>query len=417
LGSRHELPAGNAVQGQVQGQQNQQRQLNARAPAFQPARGVQRNIPRFGGASSNFRPNDSDRSLFMTRNIMSYFETNTKSIPKMAYNLREHFYLLNLPDMRSTAQMKKDHTLHELSVLTGLSYELPNTAFPFLNPTTVNMLAANTQFPSLDFPPSVYDYFNKMSQNALKVHNPLEAVDRPPSAMLQYLNAFLCVYQKLYLVLESMRNTMQMTRTFYHDFHLLTNGHLFDPFTMDPSQGARNEFKAHMPMNVIFMNQFFEFRSMNMIFENFKFHFEMYYKAYMKSVHSDQPAPPGLVSVKLDPSQPSTSSTVPMDTNDMSPCSPQVNISAMSISDDESEDSDSRASKLKYSSVVAGIQQEKALSKRAKRKLLKANKTVTLQELQKKQLKLEAQIKEQIQEQRAQIDADAILAKTLAEEY
>src|SRR5579859_1186954 len=400
LGPRREHPAGNAVQGQVLNVQ--QRQLNARAPVFQPARGTS----RIGGPSTNFlRSSDSDRSLFMTRNIMTYFEQNTKSIPKMAYKLREHFYLMNLPDMRLMDHMKKTHTLNELSTLTGLTYDLPSTAFPFMSPTTINMLAATTQFPSLDFPPSVSEFFLKMSQNALTVYNPLAEIERPPSAMLQYLHAFLGVYQKLFLVLESMKNTMQMTRTFYQEFHLLTNGHLFDPFTMDPSQGARQEFKSHMPMNVIFMNQFFEFRSMNMIFENFKFHFETYYKAYMKSVHTDQPAPPGLVSVKLDHSEPSTSSSTPMETNDVSPCSPQVNISAMSISDDESEDSDSRASKLKYSSVVAGIQQDKALSKRAKRKMLKAHKTVTLQELQKKQIKLEAQIKEQLQEQRAQIDA------------
>src|SRR5579859_2464563 len=119
----------------------------------------------------------------------------------------------------------------------------------------------------------------------------------------------------------------------------------------------------------------------------------------MKSVHSSEPAPPGIVTITLD-SKPSTSSSAPMDIAEDSPYSPsKVDISAMSISDEESEDSDSRASRLKYSSVVSGIQQGKALSKKAKRKLLKASgKTVTLQDLQKKQIKLEAQIKEQIQE-------------------
>jgi hypothetical protein len=155
-----------------------------------------------------------------------------------------------------------------------------------------------------------------------------------------------------------------------------------------------------------------------MIFENLKYHFEQYYILYMQIVHPIEPAPPGLMPVVLNHvNEPSCSSSTPMEIVDQPSCSLKVDLSAMSISDEESEDSDSRASREKYSNVVAGIQSNKALSKRAKRKQLKATKTVTLQELQRKQIKLEAQIKEQIKEQTEQIQADEILAKTLAEEY
>jgi hypothetical protein len=398
--------------------------LNAGAPAFQPRQRLLSGASPVLNASASARPSPAarlmdapDRSMFMTKNITSYFETNTKSLPKNSYQLKEHFYLLSLPDVGLSAHAKKDHTLHELSKLIGLDYEITRSAFPFLAPKAMSMFAPTTTFPTLDFPPAVSNYFKQMASNSLLVHNPLSGEERPPSAMLQYLQAFFGIYQKLYLILENMRTTMRMTRTFYQEFHLLTNGFLYDPFTADPALGSRAEFKTQMPLNVVFMNQFFAFRSMNMIFENFKYHFESYYSHYLKTVNPAEPSPPGLIPIKLDHSLPSSSSSVPMEIAESSSCLPQVNLSAMSISDDESEDSDSRASREKYSSVVAGIQTNKALSKRAKRKQLKAQKTVTLQELQRQQIKLEAQIKEQREQMSEQIHADEILAKTLAEEY
>jgi hypothetical protein len=361
------------------------------------------------GINLNMRSStdNEDRSLFMTRTINQYFELNTKSKPPSSYKLKEYFQLLQMPNPQLSGSEKKEHTLSELSRLTEVSFKLPQPSLPFFNPLTVEMLSANKEFPTIPFSDEITKFFKAMSLNDVKIYNPLCEMDHSTSAMFAYLKAFLKMYHKAFLILSTMRIEILMTRTLYHEFHVLTNSCLYDPREIEAN--STNDYRANMPLNAVFMNQFFAFRTLNLIFENFKFHFEVYYNRYLKSLKGSQPAPPGLLAVKLEP-EPVASSSSAMDVTDT--FSTKEAMSLMSISDDEeSEDSDSRHSRMTYSGAAKSNGIQVTLSKQAKKKLKKKGlKTLTLQQLQQQQLKVEACI----QERKEQEKADEAFAKTIA---
>jgi hypothetical protein len=345
---------------------------------------------------------NEDRSMFMTKNITQYFETNTKSKPPSFYKLREHFHLLEMPNPLLSGAGKKDHTLTELGRLTGKIVKKPAYCLPFFNPLTISMLSDNREFPSIPFSEDISNFFKAMVNNDIKVYNPLIESEHTSSAMFAYLKAFMKMYTKAFLILSTMQTEIRMTFDLYQEFQVLTSCHLHDP----RDSAANNEYKALMPMNAVFMNQFFAFRTLNMIFENFKCHFEVYYSHYLNSSKHIQPAPPGLLPVKMEP-EPVASTSSAMDVVDT--FSPKEAMSLMSISDDEeSEDSDSRTNRMSYSNVTKN---GKTLSKQAKKKLKKKGlKTMTLQQLQQQQLKLEACIQEKVEQEKA----DEAFAKTIA---
>jgi hypothetical protein len=350
---------------------------------------------------------NEDRSLFMTRNINQYFEVNTKSKPSSAYKLKEHFTLMEMANAQMTGVEKKEHTLSELGRLTGTSFKLPQNALPFFNPLTIGMLSDNKEFPTIPFSDNISTFFKAMSLHEIRVYNPLTEMEHSPSAMFAYLKAFMRMYNKVFLILSTMKIEILMTRALYHEFHVLTNSCLHDP--RDIEANSVNEYRAFMPLNAVFMNQFFAFRTLNLIFENFKFHFEVYYTSYLSSLKRAQPAPPGLLAVKLEP-EPVASTSSAMDISDT--ISTKEALSLMSISDDEeSEDSDSRQSRMTYSSAAKSNGIQVTLSKQAKKKLKKRGlKTLTLQQLQQQQLKVEACILERKEQEKA----DEAFAKTIA---
>jgi hypothetical protein len=221
------------------------------------------------------------------------------------------------------------------------------------------------------------------------------------------------LYNKVYQLLLLKQTEIKMTRIIFHEFYLLSNCCLFNPYAFDPVQGSKREFKTEMPLQAVLMNQFFGFRTLNLIFENFKFHFDAYYREYLRQVHvanRGQPSPPGLLPIQLEKMELSDDAPGPSNGTDAS-----YRDVIIPSSDDESVDSDSRASRSFASALKAepSTSSQAPLSKKAKRKLRKATaKTYTLLELQRQQ----AEIAEQIRQTEQQVSADAALANKIAQQ-